>query len=75
LKAEAEAAARAAEEESARLAEEKEAKAAARKTTAPRRGNRQSTGEAFIKSTVRTIGNSVGREISRNLMGVLFGKK
>lgn len=74
LKAEAEAAARAAEEESARLAEEKEAKAAARKT-APRRSNRQSTGEAFIKSTVRTIGNSVGREISRNLMGVLFGKK
>lgn len=74
LKAEAEAAAKAAEQEAARLAEEKAASGASRKKT-PRRSNRQSTGEAFLKSTVRTIGNSLGREISRNLMGVLFGKK
>ena len=74
LKAEAEAAANAAEAEAERVAQEKEAKAASKKTPA-RRSNRQGTGEAFIKSTVRTIGNSLGREISRNLMGVLFGKK
>ncbi len=74
LKAEAEAAAKAAELEAERLAREKEAEAANRKKT-PRRSNRQGAGEAFIKSTVRTIGNSLGREISRNLMGVLFGKK
>jgi uncharacterized protein len=53
---------------------EMEAKVASKKKPA-RRGNRQSTGEAFLKSTIRTIGNSLGREISRNLMGVLFGKK
>ncbi|TVQ40938.1 MAG: DUF853 family protein [Wenzhouxiangella sp.] len=74
LKAEAEAAAKAAEQEAERLAAEKEAQAASRQKT-PRRSNRQGTGEAFIKSTVRTIGNSLGREISRNLMGVLFGKR
>lgn len=34
---------------------------------------RQSTGEAFIKSAVRTIGSQVGRQIVRGIMGSLFG--
>lgn len=34
---------------------------------------RQSTGEAFIKSAVRTIGNQVGRQIVRGIMGSFFG--
>ncbi len=77
LAAEARAAAQAAEAEQARLAEEK---AAARSTAArpgptPRRSNRQSAGEAFLKSTVRTIGNSIGREISRGVLGSLFRKR
>ena len=37
-----------------------------------RRSNRQSAGEAFVKSTVRTIGTRLGREIFRGLMGVMF---
>ncbi|RFF31529.1 helicase HerA-like domain-containing protein [Wenzhouxiangella sediminis] len=37
-----------------------------------RRSNRQSAGEAFLKSTVRTIGTRLGREIFRGLMGVMF---
>jgi uncharacterized protein len=42
---------------------------AARKATA----NRQGIGEAFVKSAVRTVGTSIGREISRGLLGRLFG--
>ena len=74
LKKQAELAAEAAAAEAAKAAEDKAAQAAARQA-APRRSSRQTTGEAFIKSTVRTVGNSIGREISRNLMGVLFNKK
>jgi hypothetical protein len=37
-----------------------------------RRSSRQSAGEAFLKSTVRTIGTRLGREIFRGLMGVMF---
>ena len=74
LKKEAEAAAAAAEAEAQKLEQEK-AELAAQRKSAPRRSNRQTTGEAFIKSTVRTVGNSIGREISRNLMGVLLGRK
>ncbi len=34
---------------------------------------RQSTGEAFIKSAVRSIGSQVGRQIIRGIMGSFFG--
>ena len=40
-----------------------------------RRGNRQSAGEAFLKSTLRAFGSRLGREISRGLLGGLFGRK
>jgi DNA helicase HerA-like ATPase len=33
---------------------------------------RQSATEAFVKSTVRTIGNSLGRQIVRGLLGSIF---
>jgi len=36
---------------------------------APRASNRQSMGEAFAKSVLRTIGSTVGREIIRGLLG------
>jgi len=40
----------------------------------PKAGSKkQSTGEAFIKSAVRTIGSQVGRQIVRGIMGSLFG--
>jgi DNA helicase HerA-like ATPase len=74
LQQQAEAAVEAAKEEAERAAAEKAARAA---ESPPRRrsSGRQSTGEAFLKSTMRTVGNTIGREISRNLMGILFGKK
>jgi len=53
------------EAEQARLAEEK---AAAKKKGGSRR---QSAGEAFFKSTLRTIGTTLGREISRGLLGLI----
>ena len=38
---------------------------------APRASNRQSMGEAFAKSMLRTIGNQVAREVMRGMMGSL----
>jgi hypothetical protein len=35
-------------------------------------GNRQSIGDAFAKSAMRSIGSAVGREIIRGVMGSLF---
>ncbi|MGY6630353.1 MAG: helicase HerA-like domain-containing protein [Wenzhouxiangella sp.] len=77
LKAEAEAAAAAAAAEQARIAQEAEKTQKASSKKAPARGGsrRQTPAQAMVTSTMRTIGNSIGREISRNLMGVLFGKK
>ncbi|ACN15927.1 putative ATPase family protein [Desulforapulum autotrophicum HRM2] len=43
------------------------------KTTAATGRKRQSTGEAFIKSTVRAIGSQIGRQIIRGIMGSFFG--
>lgn len=37
--------------------------------------NRQSVGEALIKSTARTIGSQLGRQIVRGIMGSLLGGK
>ncbi|HDP88967.1 MAG TPA: DUF853 family protein [Thioalkalivibrio sp.] len=39
------------------------------------RSNRQSTGEAFIKSAARSIGSQVGRQIVRGILGSLLGGK
>ena len=38
-------------------------------------GRRQGVGEALVKSTVRTIGTQLGREILRGVLGSLFGRK
>ena len=48
------------------------------KTSTTRRSgasNRQSVGEALIKSTARTIGSQLGRQIVRGIMGSLLGGK
>ncbi len=74
LRKQAEAAAEAAQEQSERAAAEK-ARRDAESPPRQRSSRRQSTGEAFLKSTMRTVGSTLGREISRNLMGILFGKK
>jgi len=49
----------------------KKQKNSTRKTSS-RRSNRQSTAEAFIKSTARTIGSQLGRRIVRGILGSLF---
>ncbi|MDZ4786869.1 MAG: helicase HerA-like domain-containing protein [bacterium] len=36
---------------------------------------RQSIAEAFVKSTVRTIGSSIGRQLIRGIMGSLMGSR
>jgi uncharacterized protein len=41
----------------------------------PRATNRQSAGEAFIKSAVRAIGSQLGRQIIRGILGSMFGKR
>ncbi len=38
-----------------------------------RRANRQSIGEAFIKSAARSIGRQIGRQLIRGIMGSLLG--
>jgi len=42
-------------------------------STGPRGGKHEGLVEAMARSTVRTIGSSVGREIVRGLLGSLFG--
>ncbi len=57
-------------EEKRRAAEQK----AAEKAAKPRRGRpRQSFAEAMIKSTLRSVGSSLGRRLVRGLMGSLLG--
>lgn len=51
----------------------KSAPAPARRRAAPR-SNRQSASEAFMKSTLRSIGSSLGRQIARGLLGSILGK-
>lgn len=47
------------------------ARAAQDKTSAPRRSNRQSATEAFVKSMVRQVGRTIGRELIRGVLGSL----
>lgn len=68
LKEQAEAAAAEAE----KAAKEEEAQ----KSKKPaKRSGRQSAGEAFLKSTVRTMGTTIGREIMRGLLGSITGRR
>ena len=73
LQARAEEAARQTEARERAEAEAKE-KARAEKAAAPkkRRSNRQSAGEAFLKSTLRSLGRSLGTRIARGLLGSLL---
>ena len=41
----------------------------------PRSSSRQSVEEAFAKSTVRSIGTTLGRELTRGILGSLFKKR
>lgn len=68
------AAAALAEEEAARAKEAAAARKAAGRAR-PRRSTRQGPAEAMITSTARTMGNTIGREIARGLLGSLFGGK
>ncbi len=45
------------------------------KTSPKERRGRQSVGEAFLKSAVRSIGRQIGRELIRGLMGSLLGRR
>lgn len=49
---------------------------APQKTSAPRAPNRQGYGETAVKSVIRAMGSSIGREITRSLVrGILGGLK
>lgn len=54
-------------------AEQEASKPVAQKQIKGRSSRRQSAGEAFIKSTARSIGSQIGRQIVRGIMGSLFG--
>jgi len=43
------------------------------KTISSQSRGRQSVGEALLKSAARSIGNTVGRQIIRGIMGSLLG--
>ena len=77
----AERAQRAAEEaqEAAALEEAQRQRDAAQRSTSsrssrssPRRSNRQSVGEAFLKSAARSVGRSIGSKLIRGLLGSLL---
>jgi hypothetical protein len=38
-------------------------------------GQRQSVGEAFVKTIVRTIGSQIGRSLIRGILGSLTGRR
>ena len=42
---------------------------------AARKSNRQSVGEAFLKSVARSVGSQLGRRVLRGIMGSLLGGK
>jgi hypothetical protein len=55
-------------------ARRKEQEKAARKKK-PSGSRRQSVGEAFMKSMVRTVGTSIGRSIVRGILGSIVGRR
>ncbi|AKS40427.1 helicase HerA-like domain-containing protein [Wenzhouxiangella marina] len=74
LARQAEQAAIAAEQARAAEAEAEAAEKAreAEQRSGGRRSNRQSAGEAFLKSTLRSVGSSLGRALTRGLLGSLM---
>jgi hypothetical protein len=59
----------------AQLAETEEKQPPTVKRPASGRRQRQSVGEAMMKSAARSIGSSIGRQIIRGILGSLFGKR
>lgn len=57
--------------EAAAAAERAAAEEQAAKRSAPRRSNRQSASEAFLKSTLRSVGRSLGTRLVRGILGSL----
>ncbi|WP_018623617.1 helicase HerA-like domain-containing protein [Kangiella aquimarina] len=55
--------------------EMKEAEKIRKQSKPARRSNRQSIGEAFTKTLVRTISSGLGRKIVRGLLGSILGTK
>ncbi|APZ41814.1 helicase HerA-like domain-containing protein [Acidihalobacter ferrooxydans] len=58
-----------------RTAAEAQANAGAAQDKPARRSNRQSVGEAFIKSAARSIGSQLGRQLMRGMLGALLGRR
>ena len=59
--------------ERAKLAVEAQAHDEVKQTKpTPRRSNRQSPTEAFVKSAARAIGSQLGRRVIRGILGSLF---
>ena len=54
-------------------AERQQVEAPATPASKPSGRSRQSLGEAFMKSAARTIGNQVGRQLIRGILGTWFG--
>lgn len=66
------------ERDERREAEEKAEKSNRRssvKSKPARRSNRQSVGEAFVKSITRALGGQLGRQIVRGILGSLFKRR
>mgnify|MGYP001549816208 FL=1 len=63
----------AAEQKAAQERRRQEERAA--RAAQPRRGNRQSVGEALAKSVARTIGTTLGRQIVRGILGSITGRR
>ena len=59
--------------ESKRAAEDAELRQKEAERARPRASSRQTTGDAILKSTVRTFGSTIGRELARGLLGSLLG--
>ena len=56
-------------------AETKEKSTSKKSTSTRKRSTRQSPMEALVKSAARSIGNQMGRQIIRGILGSLFGKR
>ncbi len=74
LSARAEKAAASEKAEQSRKAQEKVQQKAEKqeRSRQPRRSNRQGIGEAFLKSTMRSIGRSIGTKLVRGILGSLL---
>jgi DNA double-strand break repair helicase HerA and related ATPase len=53
-------------------AEQQQREAKAKAKAAPRKSNRESAGEAFLKSMARSLGSSAGKKLLRGILGSLL---